>query len=66
VSNRLRQGTGRLDLPPVVIDPPERTGSGPRRVRIIIDIRQTVAPRPQPRIWPWLFWLALALLLFAA
>jgi hypothetical protein len=65
VSNRLRQGTGRLDLPPVLL-PPER-GEGPRRVRIhiIIELVPTVTAKPHPRLWPWPFWPILALLLAA-
>jgi hypothetical protein len=43
MSNRLRRPGQLVSLPPVVIDPPVRTGGGPQRIHITIEIRQTVA-----------------------
>jgi hypothetical protein len=67
MSNRLGRRPGLLEsLPPVVIDPPERTGSGlhRRRVDISIELRQTVVPaRPSLGLIHGVLWIVLALIL---
>jgi hypothetical protein len=62
MSNRLRHRAGGLEsLPPTIV----RTGGGgPHRIHIVIELRQA-APRRSFGSWHLLFWLMLALMLWA-